>query len=429
MQVTVPACAARLRAITLRNTGKGSAALVLCGFLAACEEFPKDYDLRGTIGAFNTSEAVRTATKDRPEGDDRGLITYPSYQVAVARRGDRVADVATRIGLPIAELAEYNGIEPSDELRKGEILALPRRAPDVLPTPEITPNTGTAAPGGVDIASLAGQAIEEAPLSKPNPGSVTPSTIRPKPKPTPRPSPVRVQNGPEPVRHQVKRGETAFTISRLYQVPVKALAEWNGLGSDFAIREGQYLLIPIKDQKPPQREAAAATVSAAAPAVTAPGVGSSTPVPPSASKPRPQENIAPAAVVPTPQQVVKVPEPTRKSEAAMVFPVQGKIIRAYSKGKNDGIDISGGAGSEVRAAAAGSVAAITEDSNGIPIIVVRHDAKLLSVYANVDNIKINKGDKVSRGQAIATLRDEPNPFVHFEIRNGFESVDPLPYLN
>ena len=57
--------------------------------------------------------------------------------------------------------------------------------------------------------------------------------------------------GPEPLRHQVTRGETAFTIARLYNVSAKDLADWNGLGPDFAVREGQYLLIPTAQRRPP----------------------------------------------------------------------------------------------------------------------------------------------------------------------------------
>nr|WP_246149602.1 LysM peptidoglycan-binding domain-containing protein [Tritonibacter litoralis] len=382
--------------------------------LAACDGSPLDYDLRGRVGGFSTAPAAQSATSSRPTADARGLISYPSYQVAVAQRGDTVADVANRIGLPAGEIARFNGVQPDDKLRPGEVIALPRRAPDVLPQSE------DVAPGGVDIAALAGQAIDTAPLTSDNPGSATPTTIQPRPEPV---AP-EVQDGPEPVRHKVKRGETAFTISRLYQVPVKSLAEWNGLGSNFAIREGQYLLIPTKDQPAPKRETQPEVA-----VVTAPGVGSPTPTPPSAVKPLPDEQIEPAAVQPEAKPEVKVPEPTAAPDSAMVYPVQGKIVRTYSKGKNDGIDISGPAGATVRAADAGTVAAITKDSNGIPIIVIRHDPKLLSVYANVDQIEVNKGDAVRRGQSIAALREEATPYVHFEVRNGFDSVDPLPYLN
>lgn len=406
------------RTATRSRSARLLAMLPVAALLAACEN-PLDYDLRGQIGGFNTTGAAQAVTSNRPPADSRGLITYPSYQVAVARRGDTVADVATRIGLPAEDVARFNGMKPGDSVRQGEVLALPRRAPDSLPA------GAASAPGAVDIATLAGQAIDTAPLTSPNPGSVTPTAIQP----TAKPQPAKVQAGPEPVRHKVKRGETAYTISRLYQVPVKSLAEWNGLGSDFAVREGQFLLIPLKEERAPATASAAAPVTVAE--VTDPGEGSTTPVPPSASKPLPAEKVTPAAeaTAAAPQTKPVLPEPTRQSDAAMAYPVQGKIIKTYSKGRNDGIDIAAAAGSPVKAAEAGTVAAITKDSNNVPIVVIRHSAKLLTVYQNVDNITVNKGDSVARGQRIAALRSGDEAYVHFEVRDGFESIDPLDYLN
>lgn len=390
---------------------RSAAMLSALAIVAACDG-PLDYDLRGQVGGFNTSNAAQNATTGRPPADDRGLITYPTYQVAVAQRGDTVADVAARIGMQADEIARFNGVQPSDPLRPGEVLALPRRAPDQLIS------SGTPAnPGSVDIEALAGSAIDGA--TSPNPGSVTTTQLQPTPSRVEKPA---VQEGPEPVRHKVTRGETAYTVSRLYQVPVKALAEWNGLSSDFAIREGQYLLIPIKDQSAP-----APASPAVATTVTVPGQGTTTPTPPSSTKPLPQENVAAVAET-QPEAQVEVPTPSRSNQAAMSYPVQGKIIRTYSRGKNDGIDIAAAAGTPVKAARSGTVAAITEDSNKVPIIVIRHDAKLLTVYANVENIEVNKGDKIKRGQTIAALRSGNDAYVHFEVRDGFDSVDPLPYL-
>lgn len=376
--------------------------------LGACQN-ALDYDLRGQLGGFNTSSAAKTATANPPSPDDRGLITYPSYQVAVARRGDTLDTVAARIGLPASEIANFNGMKPSDPLREGEIVALPRRAPDIA--------SGVTQPGSVDIASLAGNAIDSAESTSPNPGSVTTTTLAP----TKRAEPAKVQDGPEPVRHKVVRGETAYTISRLYQVPVKSLADWNNLGSDFSIREGQYLLIPVKNSPPP--------AAAAATAVTAPGEGSATPTPPSATKPLPTQQVAPAAQAVAEKPTVDVPAPTRSSDAPMAYPVQGRIIRTYAKGKNDGIDIAAAPGTHVKAAEAGEVVAITKDSENVPIIVIRHDPKLLTVYANVGGIAVKKGQQVKRGQKIAELREGDSAFLHFEVRNGFESLDPLDYLN
>ncbi|MDK3016228.1 LysM peptidoglycan-binding domain-containing protein [Pseudodonghicola flavimaris] len=382
-------------------------ATALLALLAGCSD-PMDFDLRGNLGGFSTAEAARAAgTAHRPEPDARGIISYPSYQVAVSRRGDTVASVASRIGVPAGDLARFNGMQPQDALRPGEVLALPGRVSE--------PPAGS--PGSIDIATLAGSAIDAAPDTTPQ--QVQTAALEPAQNSAGTPAasapPARV----EPIRHKVVRGETAYTISRLYQVPVKALAEWNGLGADFAIREGQYLLIPVKDQPAPRRAAPQTSV-------TPPGVGSPTPTPPSAVEPLPDEKIS--ATPPEPPKV-SVGSPSKASAAAMGMPITGgKIIRAYSKGRNDGIDISGTAGTAVKAAREGTVAAITQDADQVPIIVVRHDANLLTVYANVTEIAVNKGDRVKRGQTLAQLRSGSDAYLHFEVRDGFESVDPAPYL-
>ncbi|MEM7317796.1 MAG: LysM peptidoglycan-binding domain-containing protein, partial [Pseudomonadota bacterium] len=182
--------------------------------LAACDE-PLDYDLRGNLGGFSTAPAAQSATAARPEPDARGVITYPNYQVAVAQPGDTVNSLAARVGLPAGEVARFNGLNADNRLRDGEVIALPRKVAVSGP-----------ASGSVDIATLAGDAIDASPDTTP----VQTTTLEPAQQSAP---PV----GKEPVRHKVKRGETAYTISRLYQVPVKSLAEWNGLGPDFAVRE------------------------------------------------------------------------------------------------------------------------------------------------------------------------------------------------
>jgi len=110
------------------------------------------------------------------------------------------------------------------------------------------------------------------------------------------------------------------------------------------------------------------------------------------------------------------------------MPVQGRIIRAYARGRNDGIGIGAPAGTDVLAAASGTVAAITQDTDQVPILVIRHQNNLLTVYANIDGIRVERGDTISRGQAIATVRRGDPSFLHFEVREGFESVDPMPYL-
>lgn len=386
----------------MRFAKRSATLTALCLVLAGCDE-PLDFDLRGNVGGFSTAPAARSVTTNRPAPDARGIISYPTYQVAVARRGDTVATVAQRIGSDPQQLARFNGIDQNVALREGELLALPARVAEPAP--------GT--PGSIDLTTLAGNAINSsASTPRVSTAALEPST------PTP-----RATTAGEPIRHKVTRGETAYSVARLYQVPVRALAEWNGLGPDFLIREGQYLLIPVANAQPPARTAATTS------AVTEPGQGSPTPTPPSAATPLPGEAVVAASQAPKPAPV-NVGTPTRSTSARMAMPVEGRIIRDYSKGRNDGIDIAASPGAPVRAAADGTVAAITSNAaDQVPIIVVRHPDNVLTVYANVDGITVKKGDSVKRGQQIAKLRSGDDAYVHFEVREGFDSVDPTPYLN
>ncbi len=384
----------------MRFPKRSATLLAGCLVLAACDE-PLDFDLRGNVGGFSTASAARAATAARPAPDARGIISYPNYQVAVAQRGDTVTSLAQRIGSEPEALARFNGIDPAVPLREGEIIALPSRVAEPAP--------GT--PGAIDITTLAGDAIDSAPSTPP----VTTASLEPAIAP-----PVQSDTPGEPIRHRVSRGETAYSIARLYRVPVRALADWNGLGADFAIREGQYLLIPVANAAPPVETAAVAIVAE-------PGQGSPTPTPPSAATPLPREEVA-AANTPVQPPRVNVGTPSR-ANARMGMPVEGQIIRDYNKGRNDGIDIAAAPGTSVRAAADGTVAAITSDADQVPIVVVRHPDNVLTVYANVDGISVKKGDSVSRGQKIAELRAGDDAYLHFEVREGFDSVDPTPYLN
>lgn len=401
MTHSVPRNRARLSLMT-------ATALVV---LSGCAQ-PLDFDLRGGLGDFSTADAVTgAATAERPTPDARGVISYPNYQVAVAERGDTIETLAERLGVNAPELAKYNGVDANVPLRSGEVIALPKRVAEPSPATGAV-GSGPIQPSGVDIGTLAGDAINRAPETQ----GVQTAALPPA-KTAPQP-----QTGQEPTRHKVERGETAYTIARLYKVPVKSLAEWNGLGSDFAIREGQFLLIPVARQAAPT----AATETASAAAVTQPGAGSPTPTPPSATKPLPEPESK--VIAKAPPKVDVGAQTQAASSAAMVFPVNGSIIREYAKGKNEGINIKGKAGDAVKAADGGTVAAITKSADGIPIVVIRHDPELLTVYANLTDVSVEKGTRVTRGQSIAELREGDEAYVHFEVRKGFDSVDPIPFL-
>ncbi|MEM8632641.1 MAG: LysM peptidoglycan-binding domain-containing protein [Pseudomonadota bacterium] len=364
--------------------------------LVACEQAVN----LDRFSAAPTPAPATSATLDRPEPDARGVISYPTYQVAIAEPGDTVSTVAARVGVGVEDLARFNGLTTDIALRGGEVLVLPNGAPGGVTTATIQP------PGAVDIESLAGNAIASAEGTAPV--SDTPAGT-----------------GAEPVRHTVKTGETAFTIARTYGVSVDALADWNGLGANLEVRPGQILLVP-----PVVASARVATPVQTAP-VTAPGAGSPTPTPPSATQPLPRAEAPAQSPAPDPEPVQDLAsEQTAASDTArLALPVTGSIFRPFQKGSNEGIDISAPAGSPVSAADSGTVAAITRDTDQVPILVLRHDGGLLTVYANIDNIAVAQGDTVRRGQKIAEVRSGDPSFLHFETRQGFDSVDPMQYLN
>jgi len=407
--VTQPA-AFRLRSLLLAGT-----ALAL---LAGCNGGPFDIDFRDMGGStLDTTEAALNPP-NRPRPDDRGVISYPNYQVVVAQRDDTVRSIAGRLGLEAETLARYNGIAPDVALRRDEVIALPARIADAT-------GGGAAAspiqPGTIDVSSIATAAIDRA-------GPTTTTALPPAPAAAAAPA---VAAG-QPIRHQVARGETPYSIARLYNVPVRSIAEWNGLGSDLAVREGQYLLIPASG---------ATTPPVAEPVTPPPGAGSVAPVPPSAAAPLPAESPPPAtapatpptsavaATPPTPDAPDIGAQPAAPARASqMVYPVQGSIIRAYARGRNDGIDIGAPAGTEVKAAAAGTVAAVTTNTEGIQIVVIRHADNLLTVYTHLDRLTVAKDETVRQGQVIGRVREGAPSFLHFEVRRGMESADPAGFL-
>ena len=380
--------------------------------LAACEGGLPDFDLRDIGNGFDTSSAVENLP-DRPSPDARGVISYPNYQVAVAQTGDTVATVATRLGLNAGELARFNGIAPDAALRAGELLALPSRVAEPAPATGAAP-AGTDQP--LDVATIATSALDRVDGQQ----VATPAA------PAPAAPAAAPAAGVEPVRHKVLRGETVFSISRLYGVPVSNIAEWNSLGSDLTVREGQFLLVPHAGSRRPAPTATAP--------VTEPGAGTPTPLPPSAATPLPAEATtpeAPAAAVPdapdTGASTAPAPAPGASS-ARLQQPVSGTIIRDYAPGRNEGIDIAVPAGTAVKAADSGSVAAVTTDTNGVAIVVIKHADNLLTVYTNLDGLTVSKGDNVSRGQTIGKVRPGDPSFLHFEARRGLQSVDPSDLL-
>lgn len=336
---------------------------------------------------FGASQQAQATAQPRPAPDQRGVISFPSFQVVVAQAGETARSIGTRLGINGGQLAQHNAIDGNTQLRKGEVLTLPG-----------------GKGGSVQVTDpFAGQGVKKRGQLDPQPTSAAPSQGS--------------ATTANPQQHRVVAGETAWSISRKYGVSIQDLASWNGLPGDMTIRTGQLLTIPV-----------GSNTATGAQKVTAPGSGSPTPRPPSSATPLPDEATQPASKTAAPAQGpdLGATRTAASSRGHFAMPTSGPIARAYKKGSNDGIDIKAEPGSPVKAAASGTVAAITRDTNGVPIVVIRHQGDLMTVYTRLDNLTVSKGDTVTAGQSIG--KADPNGLVHFEIRKGYESVDPADYL-
>ena len=371
--------------------------LTILWALSACENSSLsnfDFDFRGN--SFDTSDAALQATQSRPKANELGIISYPTYQIAVARRDDTIESMAERLGQNPGELARYNGLAEGERLRNGEVLALPRtgsRGGQYLESSDEIEETALSK--DINVLELADNALKVAGGSANNQLDRTSSDAK---------------NLMDPIKHNVVRGETVFTISRLYNISVRSLADWNGLDSDYTLREGQILIIPLVDKKATKNTQKEIDESAV-------------PAPPSSKKPQPR-NVNTQEFSKSTDTKISVPE-----NGKMAYPLEGLVIREYSKNINDGIDFTARAGTKVVAADTGLVATVTEDINQIAIVVLKHPGNILTVYANLTNIKVSTNQNVNRGDILGEIPDGDPPYLHFEIREGFESVDPLEYLN
>lgn len=140
-------------------------------------------------------------------------------------------------------------------------------------------------------------------------------------------------------------------------------------------------------------------------------------------------------------------EPTGKKPAKRVSPVSGENVGQYAMETliynqttrdwrvHDGMDIAAEAGTQVCAAADGTVYTVYEDETMGMTVVLSHDGGYSTKYASLDtDVAVAAGDTVTAGQVIgcvgdtALLESAVGDHVHFSVSCNGESVDPAKFL-
>jgi murein DD-endopeptidase MepM/ murein hydrolase activator NlpD len=235
--------------------------------------------------------------------------------------------------------------------------------------------------------------------------------------------------------HEVRAGETASALAQRYGVSLAALVRANGIEPPYTIRVGQRLVIPGATAP----TVAAVPRGAVEQAPLPPPVAAPTPAPaPQVEAPAPQAVSAPQAAPPAPANPPAAPSEANPAATPgrFLWPVRGVVVSDFGPKpgglQNDGVNIAAPRGTPFRAAEAGTVIYAGNELRGFGnLLLVRHDGGYVTAYAHADELMVQRGDQVRRGQTIGRVGQTggvATPQLHFEIRRGTRPVNPMDYL-
>lgn len=206
--------------------------------------------------------------------------------------------------------------------------------------------------------------------------------------------------------HAVSAGDTGIAIARAYGIPWASIVAANSLTEPFILHVGQRLLLPGDSTPSAETRAAAFKI-----------------------------DIDDIATGGTPAQAVTTPVPEAPVSGfagRFNWPTNGSIAERFGpvgEGRvNRGIEIAAPAGSEIRAAANGTVAFVGNGGSAGygGLILLRHGDGWISAYGRAAQATVARGQTVKAGQVIGSIGDEAK--LHFELRRNRTAVDPVKQL-
>ncbi|MFA5060457.1 MAG: peptidoglycan DD-metalloendopeptidase family protein [Candidatus Omnitrophota bacterium] len=185
------------------------------------------------------------------------------------------------------------------------------------------------------------------------------------------------------IYHKVRPGETLWRIAKLYGVDVDDIIQSNRIPNVAHIEKDQLIFIPgAENEKKTTTDASG---------------------------------------------------PNTASDTEFLWPLKGKVISYFGDAKgaeiNSGIDIQFEGEGIVCAARGGEVVFADFLTGYAQTIILDHGDGFFTVYGKNTRLSARVGDRVARGSAIALLeKNDPSSFLHFEVRKGGQSKNPLYYL-
>jgi lipoprotein NlpD len=212
----------------------------------------------------------------------------------------------------------------------------------------------------------------------------------------------------------VQKGDTFYSIAWAFDMDFRDLARINHLSPPYTLQAGRILYM---GKTAPAR---AANVHLASPPHKTLVL---------------QQHAEPASVVnkPVPPQPHQPASENNSSITRWRWPAKGKVVQQFRpvSGGNKGINISGKVGEPIIAAAAGKVVYCGASLPGYGnLIIIKHNDRYLSAYANNKVLLVKEGQIVTAGQVIAQMGagSDGRPELHFEVRMNGKPVNPLGLL-
>ncbi len=431
------------------------------------------------ITEADTSDEVSaeeaTDVLDIPEykTDEISVPARAAVGTVIVHRGDTLYAIAREHNMTLDEIARENNIVAPYTIRVGQVLKIKSETPVkvVVKEPEVpkpvakeTPKPEPKAPVKVEEKKA------EPKVVKPEPAAKLASIPEPKPEP-------KVQKDLRvPIKDiKVARGDTLYSISRKYSVPVNDLAVMNGMTAPFTLSVGQTLHVPdlharkvetvktttpsaktvdkkvetksesdkkTKTTKTDKKTGQKETVKKAE--QKKPETKKAEPKKKEIKKPeqKKQETKQPAKKIePKTEKTVSKSTPKNEKIAArssskFSWPVRGTVLSHYGAKTaglyNDGINISAALNTSVVAAENGVVAYAGNEVRGMGnLIIIQHADGWMTVYAHMNSMTVRRGARVTVGQKIGAVGKTgkvTTPQLHFEIRKGTKAYNPINYL-
>jgi murein DD-endopeptidase MepM/ murein hydrolase activator NlpD len=390
-----------------------------------------------------TSPAATSASATAAAKPQAGWSSSNGGSRVALRPGETIYTLSRRDGVPADALMKANGISDATSVAAGQEIVIPsynygKNVPVSAPDSDPRTRNASALPQPAPAPSAPAEPAQKVAML---PRANDPKTGYGGTKALSLPG-GKVASVPAGNSYTVQKGDTLTRIAIKNGVSVDALKEANAI-SGSAIRIGQTLKLPSGGGTSGMAAAPSEAKVAAAPKIETPKV---------TSEPQPQQAGAtepkPASYTPPSESKSSVAEAQSGTELASLtpestgieklrWPVRGQVVAKFGSeqdgNRNDGIDISVPEGTPIKAAENGVVIyagdGLKEYGN---TVLIRHENGLVTVYGYAKDLKVSRGDKVSRGQVIADSGMSgaaQRPKLHFEVRKDASPVDPMGFLD